>query len=367
MIRKDKPASTKKGSVKSEYGVGTPPKAPPLPEIINAADLLNDSTVTIPSEVIRGVLFKGTKMVLGANSKSNKTWTLLDLALSISTGTTFWNWETIKGKVLIVDFELPAPFIRQRLKAVAQAKGIDDLANIDVWALRGHATSLETLEPKLRAGITAGNYSLVIIDPVYKLLGGQDENSAGVIGNFCNQLESIITPSGAALVYAAHFAKGNASMKESIDRISGSGATGRDGDTIMTLTKHEEDGAFAVELTMRLHAPKEPFVVSWEYPLMKVRGDLSAEYLKQAKSNGKCTKSKTDVMPHVQPNKPISQASLMSKLQASHIGLHKARGFIAELVEDGALFEWSKKRPGVRNEVWYAREKQPSPELFDES
>ena len=45
--------------------------------------------------------------------------------------------------------------------------------------------------------------------------------------------------SGAAILYAAHFSKGNQAGKDAIDRISGSGVFGRDADTLIILTKHE--------------------------------------------------------------------------------------------------------------------------------
>jgi hypothetical protein len=334
-----------------------------LPSIINASALLADTAITIPQEVICGVLHKGCKMVLGANSKSRKTWTLIDLAISVSTGTPFWNWHTNKGRVLIIDFELHVPFLKDRLQAVAHAKGIDDLSGIDIWPLRGKATALDKLAPLLRQAVSQGQYNLVILDPVYKLMGGKDENSAGVIGDICNQLEAIISPSGTALAYAAHFAKGNASGKEAIDRISGSGATGRDADTILTLTKHQTEGAFSVELTLRNHPEQPSFVVAWDYPLMSIREELDATQLKQAKDSRKSTKSKVDVMPHVPPGKPIRQKVLMSKLQTAEFGINKAQGFIEELVEDGLLFKWHQKRNNAPPEVLYARDPQPEPEL----
>ena len=61
-----------------------------------------------------------------------------------------------------------------------------------------------------------------------------------------------------------HYAsKGNQSGKDSIDRISGSGVFARDPDSIVTMTKHEEDGAFVVEPVLRNLPPIEPFCVAW--------------------------------------------------------------------------------------------------------
>jgi AAA domain len=107
------------------------------------------------------------------------------------------------------------------------------------------------LLPKFRSRIRDQVHALVIIDPTYKLLGTADENSATDISALLNMVESLAVSTGAAVAMAGHFAKGNASAKESIDRISGSGVFARDPDSLIIFTKHEQEGAFTVELTLR--------------------------------------------------------------------------------------------------------------------
>src|SRR3954462_16003810 len=81
---------------------------------------------------------------------------------------------------------------------------------------------------------------------------------------------------------AGHFAKGNAAAKETIDRISGSGVFARDPDSLIPFTKHEEEGAFTVEMVLRNLPPVEPFVVKWEWPLFRRASQLDPARLKQA-------------------------------------------------------------------------------------
>lgn len=118
-----------------------------------------------------------------------------------------------------------------------------------------------------RAG--ADKYALIVLDPIYKLLGEREENVTHHITAIMNDLEKLAVKSRAAVAFGAHFSKGNQAGKESIDRISGSGAFARDPDSILILTRHEEDNAFTVEATLRNHAPIEPFVVRWDFPLMR--------------------------------------------------------------------------------------------------
>jgi predicted transcriptional regulator len=253
-----------------------------LPAIDNANALLADEEIKLPPEIIEGVLHQGLKGVLGSNSKARKTWILLDAAISVATGLPFWKWRTYKGRVLYLNFEIPRAFIRSRIKRLCEGKGVFDVSNLDVWTLRGHGGALWQLLPALLAKIEAGKYVLIIIDPIYKGLGGRDENSAGDIGELCNELEQIAVETGAAILYAAHFSKGNQAGKEAIDRIGGSGVWTRDADSIITLTKHQVEGAFTVDLILRNLPEQSPFVMQWSFPLMKVAPELDPDELKQA-------------------------------------------------------------------------------------
>jgi hypothetical protein len=264
-------------------GNGQPLKAPApeLPPIESAAALLADDTIILPPLVIEDVLHQSLKGVLGSNSKARKTWILLDVATSVATGTPFWKWETRKGKVLYINFEIPRAFIRSRVKRLCEHKGIRDISNLDIWTLRGHAAALGKLLPSLLAKIKTGDYTLVVIDPVYKTLGGRDENAAGDIGELCNELEQIAVETGAAVLFAAHFSKGNQSGKEAIDRIGGSGVWTRDADSIITLTKHTVEDAYTVDLILRNLPEHPPFCVKWSFPVMALAPDLDPEDLKQ--------------------------------------------------------------------------------------
>jgi hypothetical protein len=78
---------------------------------------------------------------------------------------------------------------------------------------------LGRLVPEIISLIKDTKYSLVIIDPIYKGLGGRDENAAGDISELCNELERVAVETGAAVVFAAHFSKGNQAGKDAMDRI----------------------------------------------------------------------------------------------------------------------------------------------------
>ena len=108
-----------------------------------------------------------------------------------------------------------------------------------------------------------------------------DENSASDISALLNTIEALAVSTGAAVAMAGHFAKGNASAKETIDRISGSGVFARDPDSLIIFIKHEQEGAFAVEMVLRNFAPVPPFVVKWLHPLFRRDEGLDPARLKQ--------------------------------------------------------------------------------------
>jgi RecA-family ATPase len=58
--------------------------------------------------LIEGLLKQKRIMVLGAASKIGKTWTLVNLAISIASGQPWLGCNTTKGKVLYLNFELPS-------------------------------------------------------------------------------------------------------------------------------------------------------------------------------------------------------------------------------------------------------------------
>jgi hypothetical protein len=203
------------------------------------------------------------------------------LALSVAAGEPWLSFETKQGRVLFMNFEIQPAFFQQRIRTVVDAKKIS-LAHgmIDVWNLRGQAAGHVSILPRITKLVKDGRYALIVLDPVYKIYGDVDENSAGNVAGLMNAIEALTVATGAAVAFGAHYSKGNQAGKESIDRISGSGVFARDPDSILNFTRHEEHEAFTVELTLRNSPPVAPFVVRWLYPLMRRADDLDPAKLK---------------------------------------------------------------------------------------
>lgn len=252
----------------------------------NSMGILAKPKVT-PPELISGILHLGSKMVLGGGSKTYKTWGLMDLALSVATGAKWWGFDTIKGPVLYLNFELQDWLFKNRLHDLIEAKNCPDPEFLDISNLRGHPGELDKIADAIILLGKVKRYMLIVLDPIYKCLGRLDENKAGDMAQLHFQLDRISNETGASVVYGAHYSKGNQAAKEAIDRIAGSGVTTRDADSILTLTRHEEnDESFTVDLTLRGIQFYKPFVVRRSHPLMIRDEELDPENLKGASGRG---------------------------------------------------------------------------------
>ena len=305
----------------SEPAVTVQPSRSPvveLPELIDAAAFIAE-TIEPPAELVEGILHKGSKLVFGGSSQSFKTWCLLDLAISVATGTEWIGRATVLGKVLFLNFEIQPHAWQRRIVAVAQAKGVElQTGQIILWNLRGHAAGFKLLMPRITQRCRDEKFSLIVLDPIYKLYGGTDENAAGAVAELLNSLENLATETGAAIAFGAHFAKGNASAKEAIDRISGSGVFARDPDSLLIFTKHETEDAFTVEPILRNFAPVAPFAVRWEFPLMHCANDLDPARLKQA--GGRPAKHRPQDLLELLPPDGLTNAEWLARADENGIG-----------------------------------------------
>lgn len=206
-----------------------------LPDPESLADVWNDMPDKAP-ELIKGVLRQGHKMLFAGPSKAGKSFALIELAIALAEGARWMGWNCVKGRVMYVNLELDDASGFHRFKDVYQAMGLppNNLNNIDIWNLRGRTAPMDKLAPKLIRRAEKRGYIAVIIDPIYKVLTG-DENSAADMAHFTNQFDKIATALKTAVIYAHHHSKGTQGGKHSMDRASGSGVFARDPDAILDL------------------------------------------------------------------------------------------------------------------------------------
>lgn len=255
-----------------------------LPEPESLAEVFNDLPELAPV-LIENVLRQGHKMLIAGPSKAGKSFALIQLCIAIAEGIKWLDWTCTQGKVLYVNLELDRASCLHRFKDVYKALGIDPLGieNIDIWNLRGKSVPMDKLAPKLIRRAAKKGYMAVVIDPIYKVLTG-DENSADQMAHFTNQFDKIATELGCSVIYCHHHSKGYQGGKRSMDRASGSGVFARDPDALLDLTELDlpEDlkkgsrTAWRMEGTLREFERFKPVDFYFDYPIHQLdQGELA--------------------------------------------------------------------------------------------
>jgi len=308
----------------------------PAPKFLTLSDMVSIETNTkMPPQIITGVLYKGSKMIISGSSKAGKTLSLLHLGLAVSNGKPWLGHETTQGNVIYLDFELKPRMAAQRITSIIAANpGIyKQNPRFLYCGLRGQARSLEDLVHHIE-DLPDFKPDMVIVDPFYKLATGADENDAGAISEVVNRMEQFSERLDCSFVYAHHFSKGNKSDTDHIDRASGSGVFARDPDAILTLTPHEEEDHLVLEATVRDFASPPPKVVEFEWPNFVHKPDMEPKLRKPGQS--KETKRLNDnlitaLIELLKPHSIMGLNNLRNKLQektGEEIHTNKLRNLI---------------------------------------
>ena len=249
-----------------------------LPEMENLAEV---ETPTLAPPVIDGVLRKGHKLMLAGPSKAGKSFALLELAMSIASGTSWFGWPCMRGRVLYVNMELARESCLNRLKTMQEQFGLEKeaLTNISVWNLRGKSLTLKELAPKMIWRLRNRPVDVIILDPIYKLIGG-NESDMGDVARFCGLMDRLCVELGCAVVYCHHHSKGAQGGKIAADRASGSGVFARDADALLDMIQlrippsmtsfcgvGETATAWRIEPVLREFPEPGPIDVWFDYPL----------------------------------------------------------------------------------------------------
>ena len=251
-----------------------------LPDIENLGDVW-DNMPPLKPELIEGILRQGHKMIIASTSKAGKTFILMELAMAIAEGYNWIGHRCKQGKVLYVNMELDRASFFRRFWDIYNKMGLNHdnhISNIDIWNLRGNGRPLKELTPLLISRMKNRDYVAVMIDPLYKVMDG-DENSNSDVARMVSSFDKIAEDTGASVIYAHHFAKGSSAGKSIIDRAAGAGTFARDPDAILTMTQldwapetdAEKDWtAWRVESTLREFKAIQPVDLFFDWPVHTV-------------------------------------------------------------------------------------------------
>lgn len=252
-----------------------------LPEIVNFSEL--KELPPLAPELIEGVLRKGHKMLIAGPSKAGKSFLLIELALSIASGSEWLEHKCNKGKVLYINLEVDGASFYRRVADTAKAMEIKVPDGLDIWNLRGENTFIEKLTPILLRRAKDKGYDAIIFDPLYKI-NKADENSASEMGEFFNYLDHVCKKLGVSVICCHHHSKGGQAQKSSIDRASGSGVFARDPDALMDMIRidprdvgkslEKGETAWRISSTLREFESPEDIDVIFSHPVHRITDEL---------------------------------------------------------------------------------------------
>ena len=263
-------------------------KPSPLP-IISTDNLTGANKLETPPDLIGGIMSKGSIMMLAAPSKKGKSWASLGLAWALCSGGLWMDFFPCRrSRVLYVNVELQLEWFSDRLD-VTKRKGGYEGERFDTLTLRGDEfMAIRDLRASLVAHYREA-YDVLIVDPIYLFEEGP-ENDAETMIALMKEVSAATSTLGCSTVFVHHFAKGNPSAKEPMDRPSGSGVLGRFYDEAVILTPREPDTkspeyaqlveaygerfrAFEFETSSRNHDEDGLESVIWSWPFFHADTD----------------------------------------------------------------------------------------------
>ncbi len=212
-----------------------------------------------PAAVIEEMLALGSVCLLQGASKTNKSWTAKEIGIRVAQGQVWLGKKCNAHRVLYVNAEIRSRVLRKRLKLLMDRKVLGSIpqGQLDLLNLRGCDAPIDSLTQDICEDTRHGHYGLIIIDPIYTLLGDREENANEDIAQVIKLLHKITEHTGAAVIFVHHHSKGQQGGKRALERSSGAGAFGRGPDLIIDIEPVRD--AFEFDVTQREFAPTPIF------------------------------------------------------------------------------------------------------------
>lgn len=205
--------------------------APAFTRLMSCGDLL-DADLRI-DYLIPGILVAHQPAVIGGPSKSCKTTSMLDLAISLATGSKFLGeWEAQRQRVAVWSGESGAATLRSTAVRIARSKGVELRDASLFWSFDLPKLSRQDHLTHLERVIGERGIEVVIIDPLYlSLLEAADFGNASnvyAMGAKLQPIGEIGQRTNATMIVLHHFKRSASSDMgdpASLEMLSQSGIT----------------------------------------------------------------------------------------------------------------------------------------------
>lgn len=244
-------------------------------------ELLN-ADLPAPDWMVEGVWSQNAHGLIAGQSKSYKSTIALDLAISVASGTPFLGQFEIpeRGPVLFVQEENTRNDLQARLKAISRSRGLlktpepsrsmsNGQVRVDFSAAKAKKVPIEFLNnkrvdlgsdddmEKLEEAVKEMQPKLLVLDPLYLLTPGVDENSAHAMVPILNRLLHLKHDYDLGILVVHHYKKQDHNHPiRGGERISGTSAFYRWFESALYMER--TDDPFTVKMTPehRTHPPQ---------------------------------------------------------------------------------------------------------------
>lgn len=216
----------------------------------------NWSNKKLPDCIIGNIVAPGHVAMIAGDPKAGKTWLMQYLAVCAATGKP-WIGHKIAAdeshpygqpiKALFINTEDEREEFEYRLAEVAKSLGLNNEqhramidSNLDMIFAHSVEEDLKMWEKELKRKIKKGGYKLVIVDPVWAAMDG-DENLTKDVRPYVNVCKRLSKATNTALFISHHHRKGDMRKIGILERAAGSNAWMRHNACIIDLCAIPEE------------------------------------------------------------------------------------------------------------------------------
>lgn len=214
----------------------------------------------VMSWLVENIWAEGGTGMLAGPPKTGKTWLIVDLAVSIASGTPFLGkFPCGPGPVVIYSPEGPESCLEDRIRQVADRRGLKH-ADLEIYLIETNNLSLDNEEDQnsIAQAVDAVKPSIVIFDPLAECFDG-DENRSEDVKVMTKFLTRLSNEYGTASLVTHHIVK-TAGGKQAGNRMRGSGALFGFGDSYLFLDRLKNQKIY-METVQRNGKPADPCIL----------------------------------------------------------------------------------------------------------
>jgi hypothetical protein len=203
-------------------------------KIVTARAICGEPDPAESDELVGPIIRRRGRTVIGGHTGDGKTTLAYSIARAVVARSQFLGWEGAGGRVLIINAEQGRKTVKRRLREA----GLEDSDAVDVLLIPdGLQLDKEPDQVSaLQALLEVGEYALVILDPLYKLHGG-DSNAEREATDLMRIFDRWRDHYGFALLLVTHCRKPVMGAKFTMHELFGSSAYLRGAEVVLGIQR----------------------------------------------------------------------------------------------------------------------------------